>query len=431
MPNVLSVPPAVSSSESRRSRADFRLLWGGQSVSLLGDQVFLLALPLAALQGLHASTMQVAALAALAKAPFLLIGLPAGVWVARLGLRRAMMGADVVRGLAVLSVPIAAWVGALTLLHLLLVAVVTGAGMVFFQVAYQSYPPRLIGDDQRLHAANTRLSFSESTAQLVGPGLAGVVISAFGAVRALLTDSVSYLASVLTLAAIRHREQPPVTPAPRRPLWNEVGSGLRYVAAHPVLRPIMVCGAVYNLGVAMYDSLLAMFAIRHLHLVPWVLGVALAVGGVGFPLGSLVARWLADRFGIGPSLILAGVPSVLGLLIGASAYGRLSVALIAAGAFVNGIGQGAFAVNALTARHLSTPPEMTTLATAVHRTVTWGVLPIGATIAGLVGTVFGLRTAMLTAAGTAVLCMIPLLSRSMRHTRRLSRTTTATSPTSA
>jgi hypothetical protein len=74
---------------------------------------------------------------------------------------------------------------------------------------------------------------------------------------------------------------------------------------------------------------------------------------------------------------------------------------------------------------------MTTLATAVHRTVTWGVLPIGATIAGLVGTVFGLRTAMLTAAGTAVLCMIPLLSRSMRHTRRLSRTTTATSPTSA
>lgn len=423
---------ALSSSPgSRRSWSDFRLLWGGQSVSLLGDQVFVLALPLAALQGLHASTMQVALLAALAKAPFLLIGLPAGVWVARLGLRRAMIGADVLRGLAVLSLPVAASTGALTLPHLLLVALVTGAGMVFFQVAYQSYPPLLISDDRRLHAANTRLSFSESTALLVGPGLAGIIISAFGAVRALLTDAASYLASLLTLAAIRHREQSPTTPSARHPLWKEVGKGLRYVAAHPVLRPIMVCGAVYNLGVAMYDSLLAVFAVRYLHLAPWVLGVALAVGGVGFPLGSLVARWLAERFGIGPSLILAGVPSVLGLLIGASAYGHLSVPLLAAGAFVNGIGQGAFAVNALTARHLATPPDMITLATAVHRTVTWGVLPVGSTIAGVVGTAFGLRAAMLTAASTAMLCMIPLLAPSMRHTRRITRPTTAPSPTPA
>lgn len=418
-----ATPPiaGTASGQGRQRRADFRLLWGGQSVSLLGDQVFLLALPLAALQGLHASTMQVAVLAAVAKAPFLLIGLPAGVWVARLGLRRAMLGADVVRGLAVLSLPVAAWVGVLTLPHLLLVALVTGAAMVFFQVAYQSYPPLLISDDHRLHAANTRLSFSESSALLVGPGLAGIVISAVGALRALLVDAVSYGVSVLTLAAIRHRDEPSNAPMTRRPLWTEVGSGLRWVANHPVLRPIMICGALYNLGVAMYDSLLAVFAVRHLHLAPWVLGVALGIGGVGFPLGSLVARWLADRVGIGPSLIVAGVPSVLGLLIGASAYGNLSAPLLAAAAFVNGIGQGVFAVNALTVRHLATPPDMTTLATAVHRTVTWGVLPIGSTIAGLVGTGFGLRAAMLTAASTAVLCMVPLLTRALRRTHRLSR----------
>lgn len=419
---------APTGSGRRRGWRDFRLLWGGQSVSLIGDQVFLLALPLAALQELHASTMQVAGLAALAKLPFLLIGLPAGVWVARLGMRRAMLGADVVRALAVLTLPLAVWFGVLTLPHLLLVALATGIGMVFFQVAYQSYPPMLITDDRQLHAANTRLSFSESTALLIGPGLAGVVISALGAARALLVDASSYLFSVLTLAAIRHGEPAPTIPAVRRSLWQEVRDGSRFVANHPVLRPIMVCGALYNLGVAMYDSLLAVFAVRHLDMDPWLLGVALALGGVGFPLGSLLARWLAERFGIGPSLILAGVPSVLGLAIGASAYGRLSVPLLAAGTLVNGIGQGSFAVNALTIRHLVTPPDLATRATAVHRFVTWGVLPVGSAIAGLVGTAFGLRAAMLTAAGTAALCMIPLLGRSLRHTKRLTRAATPPAP---
>lgn len=422
-PTTRQLTPAhAAPSVRRRGWRDFRLLWGGQSVSLLGDQIFLLALPLVAVEALHASTMQVAVLSAVSKAPFLLIGLPAGVWVARLGLRRSMIGADTVRGLAVLSLPLAAGAGMLSLPHLLIAASVIGAAMVFFQVAYQSYPPLLISDDRRLHAANTRLSFSESTALLVGPGLAGLVINTVSAARALLLDATSYVASVLTILAIRHREEAVATPT-SHPLWKEVGVGLRYVAAHPLLRPIMVCGAVYNLGVAMYDSLLVVFAVRHLHLSPSVLGLSIAVGGAGFPLGSLLARRLADRVGIGPSLVLAGVPSVLGLAIAAGADGHLTVPLLATGTFVNGVGQGVFAVNALTVRHLATPLEMTTLATAVHRTVTWGMLPIGSTVAGVVGTAFGLRAAMMIAAGTAALCMIPLLARPMRRTRRLARPT--------
>jgi Major Facilitator Superfamily. len=211
-------------------------------------------------------------------------------------------------------------------------------------------------------------------------------------------------------------------------MWQEVGDGLRFVANQPVLRPIMVGGAIYNVGLAMYESLIAVFAVQELRMDPWMLGVALALGGAGFPLGSLFARRLADRFGIGPSLIIAGVPSVLGLVISAGAYGRLSVPLLAAGTLINGVGQGSFAVNALTIRHLVTPLDLATRATAVHRFVTWGVLPVGAVIAGIVGTVFGLRVAMLTAAGTATLCMIPLFGRPLRQTRRLTRVTTLPEP---
>jgi MFS family permease len=419
--------PTAGPRRSRRASAsgwrDFRLLWSGQSVSLLGDQVFLLALPLTAVQVLHASTIQVAILAATARAPFLVIGLPAGVWVTCLGLRRSMLSADIARGLAVVSIPVAAAFGGLTFGQLVVVAAVAGIGTVFFQVAYQSYSPGLIRDDRQLHAANTRLSFSESTALLAGPGLAGTVISITGAARALLTDFGSYLASVLTLALIRHREAPAGIRADRRPFCAEIGDGLRFVARQPVLRPIMVCGALYNFGVAMYDTLLVLFAVRQLHLQPWNLGLALALGGTGFPLGSLLARRLSAKFGLGLSLLLAGIPSVVGLAVGASAFGSWSVPLLAAGTFINGLGQGTFAVNALTIRHLITPPHLVARATAVHRFVTWGVVPAGSAIAGLAGTSLGLRAGMLTAAATTCACMIPLLSRPLRDARQLSRDT--------
>lgn len=416
----------VTSPAGPRAWRDFRMLWGGQSVSLVGDQVFLLALPLAALHELHANTWQIAAIAAVAKVPFLVIGLPAGVWVARLGMRRSMLCADLLRALAVLSLPVAVWFDALTFAQVLAVALSTGIGMVFFQVAYQSYTPALIADDRQLHAANTRLSFSESTALLVGPGLAGAIISVIGAVRALFADAGSYVVSVLTLVAIRHREPVAGGAVARPALRHEVRDGLRFVTRHPVLRPIMVCGALYNLGVAMYDALLALFAVDHLGLRAWQVGLALGLGGVGFPVGSTVARAVAGRFGIGPSLTLAGVPSVLGLLIGAAAFGRYSAVLLAAGTLVNGVGQGVFAVNALTIRHLVTPPELATRATAVHRFVTWGALPVGSAAAGLVGTAFGVRAAVLTAAMLASLCLAPLLSRPLLGTRRLHRHTPAT-----
>lgn len=154
----------------------------------------------------------------------------------------------------------------------------------------------------------------------------------------------------------------------------------------------------------MYDVMIAVFGVRTLHLSAFVLGLTLAAGGAGFPIGSLAARRMARRFGIGPSLIIAGLPSVAGLAIAAASYGRAAVPMLAAGTFVNGIGQGVFAVNALTVRQLVTPEAMVTRATAIHRFVTWGVLPIGATLAGAIGAASGLRSAMLTAAATATTC---------------------------
>jgi hypothetical protein len=132
---------------------------------------------------------------------------------------------------------------------------------------------------------------------------------------------------------------------------------------------------------------------------PWVFRLSVAVGGSGFPLGSISSRRLAQRFAIGPSLIVAAVPSVLGLGIAASARGHYAVLVLAAGTFLNGAGQGVFAVNAITIRHLATPPSPRSVPTAVHRTATWGALPVVAAIAGGIGGAFGARVAMLMSAG--------------------------------
>ena len=164
-------------------------MWAGQSASLLGDQVTLIALPLLATSYAAASTFDVGLLGMCLRLPFLLVGLPAGVWVTRLGLLRSMIGADIARGLAIGLLPALVLAGQARMPLLLVAATVVGMGTVFFQVSYQSLVPELIPDETRWHGANTRLSLSESAALLCGPALGGLVVSRYAPPGALAVDA--------------------------------------------------------------------------------------------------------------------------------------------------------------------------------------------------------------------------------------------------
>src|SRR3954468_9595685 len=164
--------------DSRRSlwhHRDFLKLWGGQAVSRLGSQVTLLALPLIAITVLNATTFEVGLLSAVEFAPFILVGLPAGVIVDRRSKRPILIAADIGRLLALASVPIAYELDALTLGQLYAVAFVTGVLTVFFDVAYQSYLPVLVARDQ-LVEGNAKLSVTDSAATVIGPSIAGALI---------------------------------------------------------------------------------------------------------------------------------------------------------------------------------------------------------------------------------------------------------------
>ena len=414
----------TSTSQALKPRfgRSFHLLWAGQSASLIGDQITLIALPLVAVTFAHGTPADVGLLGACLRIPFLLIGLQAGVWVGRLGLARSMLAADIVRGLAIAVVVMAIGLGAADLWLLVIAVSAVGVATVFFQVSYQSFVPEIVAQEGLWHGANTRLTLSESLSLLIGPAVGGLVIGLLTLRGALVLDVMTYVASVISLALIlvgraSTRTGDPA-PAPRIATRRAVWEGMRYVSRSPVLRAIMWTGAAYNLGAAMFETLLVLFGIQTLHAGPTEVGLAIGIGGIGFPLGSLLSSRFNSRVGMGPALIWAAIPSVGGILVSALAFGRPALAVVAAGVFIVGIGQGCFGVNAVTLRQRYSSPEMRARATAVHRFVSWGALPGGALLGGFIGQVAGLRSALVCASVIASVCFIPLLRSPLRGTTR-------------
>ena len=220
---------------------DFLRLWGGQTVSEVGSQVSVLALPLVALVVLKASALQVALLSAATTSAFLLVALPAGVLVDRVARRRLMVWCDLGRVAVLGSVPAAQIAGVLSLGQLYVVALVSSVLTVFFSVAYQSYLPALIHRGQ-LMEGNGKLSTSQSAAQIAGPGLGAALVGVVGAAKAVVGDAASYAVSAVTLLAIRRAEPDQEADHGMRPSMrtrspmSQIKEGLGFVIREPILR---------------------------------------------------------------------------------------------------------------------------------------------------------------------------------------------------
>src|ERR1700691_1339758 len=226
---------------------DFRRLWAGETVSELGAQVSVLAVPLLAVRSLHASTFQVALLTATSTLGFLVAGLPAGAWVDRLRRRKVMIAADLGRVLALGSIPIACAFGVLGLLQLYLAALAAGLFTVFFDVAYQSYLPSLVGPDHVVEG-NAKLGGSAEVAQLAGPSLAGGLVQVIGGSYAIAVDAASFLFSAGYVKSIRKGEDDPSEHEKGiANLGREIGEGLRFVVNQPVIRAITATSTAFNL----------------------------------------------------------------------------------------------------------------------------------------------------------------------------------------
>src|SRR5690348_15747433 len=293
---------------------DFLKLWGGQTISQIGSQLTVLALPTVAVLQLHRGAFEVGVLIALQRIPFPLLALIAGVWVDRVRRRPLMIAADVLRALALASIPIAAFANALSLLQLYAVALLMGLASVLFDVAYLAYMPSLVGPAD-LVEGNTKLEVTYSVAGLAGPGLGGLLIQLLGAAKTLSADALSFVVSVVTLAWIRRTEAvAPATrdlPTGRTSVAADLREGLHLVLSNPLLRSQLIALTLLALGFHLVDPVLYVWAYRDLHLTPGILGLTFVLEGVAGLIGAILSASAVRLIGLGNvmagSLALAAV----------------------------------------------------------------------------------------------------------------------------
>jgi MFS family permease len=396
---------------------DFLWLWGAQSISQLGSQITGIAFPLVAILVLHASAFEVAALGVVAWLPFFLFSLPAGAWIDRVHRRPILIAADWGRAIALVSVPVAYLVDALTLGQLYVVALVTGTLTMLFDLSYQSYLPSLVERDE-LGEGNSKLEVSRSGALVAGPGLAGVLVAALTAPYAILADALSFVASALFLSRIRRAEREPERARDARPrLRSEIREGLRFVAHHPLLRPILVFVAVSNTFVNMLFAILLVYAVRELHLSAQTIGLVFSLGNIGTLLGALTATRVARVLGIGPGLIATATVGGLGLLLIPAARGALTIPFLVIANLLWGFFVLNYYVNAVSLIQAITPDRLLGRTNASRRFVVQGVIPLGMLSGGGLGTLVGLRPAIAVGAIGASVAVLPLLLSPLRKVR--------------
>jgi hypothetical protein len=181
--------------------ADFMRLWAGQTISVFGSLIGATAIGFTAILTLHATPFQLGMLAALRLAPGFLTGLIAGAWIDRLRRRPILIGADIGRALLLATIPLAATLRQLRIEQLYIVTFLVGILSIFFDVAYESYLPSLIGRDQLIEG-NSKLSASASVAEFGGLGLAGWLVQLFTAPVTILIDAVSFVISAISITTL-------------------------------------------------------------------------------------------------------------------------------------------------------------------------------------------------------------------------------------
>jgi MFS family permease len=393
----------------------FRRLWFGQTVSEFGSQVTTLALPLTAVLVLHASTFQVGLLTTTGFAAFLLIGLPAGVWVDRVRRKPVMIAADIVRALVLASIPVAYGLGVLTLAQLYVVTFITGVATVFFDVAYMSLVPGLVGR-QHIAEANAKLQGSVSVAQVSGPSAAGFLIELLSAPVAFLADAASFAVSVGSLLIIRDREPAPGH-AQRRSLRAEMAEGLRLVLTHPILRMIAGCTSTANLFSAAMMAISVVFLVRQVHLGPGTIGVLTSLGAIGGVAGALSCGVLRRRIGSARLIWLSlAVTEPFGLLIPLTFPGA-GLACYAAGLFALSFGSVVYNVHQASFRQLLCPHRLLGRMNATIRFIVWGTIPLGGLLGGALGSWLGNRAALWACAIGACLAPIWVIASPLRKMR--------------
>jgi MFS family permease len=340
------------------------------------------------------------------------------VWVDRFRRRPILIVGDIGRALAIASIPVAFYFDALTIWQLYIVGFVNGCLTVFFAVAYQSYLPSLVDRDQ-LVEGNSKLEITRSAAQILGPGIAGVLIGVLRAPFAMVIDALSYLWSALFVFLIR-RQEPPVVPhdttndGPKPSMRQEIAVGLRYVTGHQWLRSIAATTGISNFFSYLMGAILILYVSRE-GLAAQGIGFAFSIGSIGVLVAALITSRVTARVGVGRMLVLTSIGfSLSGLPVALASSAYLFPALALFG-FMGGFFGVAWNINQVSLRQAITPPRMQGRMNATMRFIVWGTIPLGAIVGGALGDLIGLHATIWVGAIGGLLAFLPVALSTVRR----------------
>jgi MFS family permease len=404
------VPPLL------RRNGEFRRFWAGQTISMFGDQISLLAVPLVAVLVLDAGAAQMGYLTAVGLAPNLLFSLHAGVWAdRRRSRRRLMLAADLGRAALLATIPLAYALGALTLGQLYVVAFGVGALTVLFFVSYNTLFVSMLPREGYLEGSSL-LNGSRALSFVGGQSLGGALVQLLTAPFALLADAASFLASALFLHRVSAPEPEPEEPAP-----GQVLSGARFILRTPIMRASLAATATVNLFNFGFFAIFILYATRELGIGPAALGLALGIGALGGVVGSLVTGRLTQRAGIGAALVVGFVlfPAPLLLVPLAGGPKPLVLALLGLAEFGSGLGVMILdiALGALFAAIV--PGRLQARVSGAYMLVNYGVRPLGALLGGGLAGAIGVRPTLWVVTAGAICGVAWLLPSPVPRLRTL------------
>ena len=391
--------------------------WVGQTISVFGDQISALAIPLTAILALHASALEVGVLTALAWLPHLLFSLPAGVWIdRRANRRRNMIVADVLRAASLATIPVAWWLGVLTIWQLLAVAFAVGALTVFFDLSSASFFVALVHRSQYVDA-NSKFSTTRSLSYIAGPSTAGLLVQALTAPVAIAADALSFIASAVALRGVKVPE--PAVDRNGSSARDDLREGFRYLVRQPLLRAGVLCTSTINFFSFFIYAIFVLYASRTLGLSAGVIGLILGAASIGALVGALIAPRVGRRIGIGLAVVVGSVlyPAPMALFPLAHGPHWLSGSLLLTGEFLSSVGVMIFDVNQNSLMAIVIPQTVRSRVVGVTRFFNYGTRPLGALLGGVLGSAIGLRPTLWIAVVGCLLAVLPLLASPMPRTR--------------
>jgi MFS family permease len=406
---VALIPPLLH-------RPAFRNFWLGQTISVFGDQITLLAIPIIAVLTLHANAEQMGLLTAVGLLPHLLFSLPVGVWLDRIHRRRRLMiVADLLRAVVIGSVAVAFWAGWLSLTQLFVVTFLVGTLSVTFDISWNTIYVTVAQREEYV-SANALFNGSRSLAQVAGPSVGGALIQFLTAPVAMVADALSFVGSAFFLSRVRTTE-PPVEPSTDS-IRAQLTTGLAFIFRDPIMRPTLLSAGTLNFFNFGFHALFILYVTTYLNVTPGLLGLALGAGAIGGVAGAISASSIGRKLGIGPAFLFGLIVFPTGLILVPIADPSMPLPLILAllfsMEFIAAFGVMVLDINAGAIIPARTPDRIRSRVMGSFRFINMGIRPIGAVVGGLLGGLIGVRETLfvvtiLSLAGVIFLFGTPVL----------------------